>query len=321
MTPDRTPDLDVLALGMMMGEVSPRQAGNSVADAPELMLTPSGSATIFAIALARLGARVGVVSRVGDDDMGRWMIDALVRAGIDVSGVAAVSGQLTPLALASVDERGRKSYSFYRFGGMCDPLATLRAADVPDSVLRRARVFDVGEASLRSPELRGESLALMDRARALGLAVCYTPNYRASAWKGGAEEAIPVQREALSRADVTMMNAEEARLLTGEATTAEALMAIAALGPSAVAATDGGNDTLLLADGVLSSLPVVPATVVYDIGAGDTFHAGYLAAMTSGADPLDCVRFALHAAAIKISRPPDPALLPTREDVLAAMGR
>lgn len=321
MTPDRTPDLDVLSLGMMMGEVSPRQAGNTVADAPELMLTPSGSATIFAIALARLGARVGAISRVGDDDLGRWMSAALARAGIDASNVAAVPGQLTPLALASVDEQGRKSYSFYRFGGTCDPLSTLRAADVPDSALRRARVFDVGEASLRSPDLRGESLALMDRARALGLAVCYTPNYRASAWKGGAEEAIPVQREALSRATVTMMNAEEARLLTGAANTAEALMAIAALGPSAVAATDGGNDTLLLADGVLSSLPVVPATVVYDIGAGDTFHAGYLAAMTSGADPLDCVRFALHAAAIKISRPPDPALLPTREDVLAAMGR
>ncbi|MFM9105769.1 MAG: carbohydrate kinase family protein [Chloroflexota bacterium] len=313
------PDLDVLALGMMMGEVSPRQAGTTVSGAPELMLFPSGSTIIFAIALARLGARVGVVSRVGDDELGRWMTDALARAGIDGGGVSAVAGQLTPLALASVDGRGRKSYSFYRFAGTCDPLATLRAADVPDETLRRARVFDVGEASLRSPALRGEALALMDRARALGLAVCYTPNYRASSWAGGAEEAIPAQRAALSRSTVTMMNAEEARLLSGEATAEAAIHSLASLGPRAVAVTNGAEEALLLTDGALLRLPVVPAEVVFDIGAGDTFHAGYLAAMTAGADPPECARFALHAAALKISRPPDPALLPTRDDVLRAM--
>jgi sugar/nucleoside kinase (ribokinase family) len=313
-------DLDVLALGMMMGEVSPPRAGATVGESPDLMLFPSGSATIFAIALARLGARVGVVSRVGDDDLGRWMQDALARAGIDPAGVAAVPGQLTPLALASVDERGRKSYSFYRFAGACDPLATLRAADVPDDLLRRARVFDIGEASLRSPELRGESLTLMDRARTLGLAVCYTPNYRASAWQGGAAEAVPAQREALARATIALMNAEEASLLSGEDDPEAAIRAISAFGPAAVAVTDGARDTLLLANGALHRLPVVPATVVFDIGAGDTFHAGYLAAMTAGSDPLESVRFALHAAALKISRPPDPALLPTRADVLAAMG-
>ncbi|MGI9253905.1 MAG: carbohydrate kinase family protein [Thermomicrobiales bacterium] len=319
MPSDPAPDLDVLALGMMMGEVSPRTAGSTVSDAPELMLFPSGSATIFAIALAKLGARVGVISRVGDDDLGRWMMESLDRAGIDRAGVSPAPGQLTPIALASVDSAGKKTYSFYRFGGTCDPLATLRAADVPDATLRRAHVFDVGEASLRSPDLRGESLALMDRARALGLAVCYTPNYRASAWKGGAEEAIPAQRAALSRATVVMMNAEEASLLTGEADPESGIRAVAACGPAAVAVTNGAHDTLLLADGALSRLPVVPAKVVFDIGAGDTFHAGYLAAMTAGSDPIESARFALHAAALKISRPPDPSLLPTRVDVLAAM--
>ena len=316
-----SPDLDVLALGMMMGEVSPRRAGATVSDAPELMLFPSGSATIFAIALARLGARVGVISRVGEDDLGRWMTESLHRAGIDAVGVTAVPGQLTPLALASVDESGTKSYTFYRFAGTCDPLSTLRAADVPDDTLRRARVFDVGEASLRSPDLRGESLSLMVRARALGLAVCYTPNYRAAAWQRGEDEAVPVQREALAHATVALMNAQEARLLAGEQDPEAAIRAIAALGPAVVAVTDGADDTLLLAGDTLSRLPVVPTDVIFDIGAGDTFHAGYLAAMTTGSSPLESVCFALHAAALKISRPPDPALLPTREDVLREMRR
>src|ERR687893_295436 len=182
-------DLDVLTLGMMMGEVAPPRAGAGFGDGRGLVLFPSGSMTIFALALARLGARVE-------------------EAGIDAEGVATVAGQLTPLALANVDATGNKSFSYYRFAGISDPLATLRAADVPDTALRRARVFDFGEASLRSPFMRAETLTLAQRARDLGLAVCYTPNYRASAWSGGAVEAADVQRRAVALSGVTLMNTE-----------------------------------------------------------------------------------------------------------------
>ena len=185
-------DLDVLTLGMMMGEVAPPRAGIGFGDGRGLVLFPSGSMTIFALALARLGSRVGLISRVGDDDLGRWMRERVEDAGIDTSGVASVAGQLTPLALASVDTAGKQSFSYYRFAGISDPLATLRAKDVPDAVLRRARVFDFGEASLRSPLLRAETLELAQRARHLGLAVCYTPNYRVAAWGGGDSEPAPL---------------------------------------------------------------------------------------------------------------------------------
>jgi len=128
-----------------------------------------------------------------------------------------------------------------------------------------------------------------------------------------------VKRAALARATVALMNAEEARLLTGEEDAHAAARALRALGPETVAVTDGAHPALLATAEGVETLPVVPAEVVFDIGAGDTFHAGYLAAWTSGMGPRESARFALHAAALKISRPPDPALLPTRADVLAAM--
>ncbi|HEU0116351.1 MAG TPA: PfkB family carbohydrate kinase, partial [Thermomicrobiales bacterium] len=67
-------------------------------------------------------------------------------------------------------------------------------------------------------------------------------------------------------------------------------------------------------------IPAIPVPVVFDIGAGDAFHAGFLAAWRPDADPLWCARFAAQTAALKISRPPDPDLAPTRAEVLAAMG-
>ena len=312
-------DLDVLTLGMMMGEVAPPRAGAGFGDGRGLVLFPSGSMTIFALALARLGTRVGLLSRVGDDDLGRWMRARVEEAGIDTGGVATVGGQLTPLALASVDATGNKSFSYYRFAGISDPLATLRAAGVPDTALRRARVFDFGEASLRSPDMRAETLTLAQRARDLGLAVCYTPNYRASAWSGGAVEAADVQRRALALSDVTLMNAEESALLSESSDPDAAARRIVTLGPSVVVITSGREGAIVTVNGEIARVPAVPVDVVFDIGAGDSFHAGFLAAWRPGGDPLAAARFATHAAALKIGREPLPELLPTRDEVLTAM--
>src|SRR5215208_3650436 len=312
-------DLDILTLGMMMGEVAPPHAGEGFGDGRGLVLFPSGSMTIFALALARLGSRVGLLSRVGDDDLGRWMRERVEDAGIDTEGVASIAGQLTPLALASVDAMGNKSFSYYRFAGISDPLATLRAADVPDAALRRARVFDFGEASLRSPLMRAETLLLVQRARALGLAVCYTPNYRASAWGGGAAEAADVQRQALALADVVLMNAEESELLSGCSDPNAAAHRIVNLGPSIVVITSGNDGAIVGMDRVVTSIPAVPVNVVFDIGAGDSFHAGFLAIWQPGGDPVDAARLASHTAALKISRGPLPELLPTRDEVVAMM--
>jgi sugar/nucleoside kinase (ribokinase family) len=312
-------DLDVLTLGMMMGEVAPPRAGAGFGDGRGLVLFPSGSMTIFALALARLGTRVGLLSRVGDDDLGRWMRERVEDAGIDTGGVNTVAGQLTPLALASVDAMGNKLFSYYRFAGISDPLSTLRAADVPDSALRRARVFDFGEASLRSPLMRAETLLLAQRARVLGLAVCYTPNYRASAWSGGPDEAADVQRRALALADVALMNAEESELLSGSSDPDASARRIIALGPSVVVITSGREGAIVAMDGALTAIPAPPVDVVFDIGAGDSFHAGFLAVWRPGGDPIAAARFASHAAALKISREPLPELLPTRAEVVAAM--
>jgi sugar/nucleoside kinase (ribokinase family) len=102
------PDLGVLTLGMVMGEVAPPRVSASFGDGRGLVLIPSGAATNFALALARLGARVGMISRVGDDDLGRWMREQLAAAGIDMAGVELVPGQLSPLSLATVDEEGTR---------------------------------------------------------------------------------------------------------------------------------------------------------------------------------------------------------------------
>lgn len=311
-----SPDLDVVTLGMMMAEIAPPRAGARFTDAGPLTLFPSGSATIFGVALARLGARLGFISAVGDDELGAWLRTTLTDLGIDVTAVRTVPGQLTPVALASVDRDGAKQYAFYRFPGVCNPFDTLDVNEVSDAYLARGRVFDFTEGSIRGERVRATSLALARRARALGCTVCFNPNYRVDAWRGGAEEARPVLAEALAIATIGIMNGVEARLIAGVDSD---LAAAEWLGDQLEIAvvTRGQHSTLLVTDGEITELPAFPVDVVFDIGAGDAFHAGFLAAWRPGADPAVCARFAAAASAVKIGRSPELVHAPTRAEVLA----
>ena len=165
-----------------------------------------------------------------------------------------------------------------------------------DDYLRRAAIFDLTESSLRSTDSREVGLELARRSRALGVQVCVNPNYRPTAWKGGQPEAVAVLRDAMSLADLAIMNTEEACLISGETESDQAVRWLAAHGPALMAVTRGEQPAALIVDGQVSEIASVPSQVVYDIGAGDTFHAAFLAHYTAGNDPYSSGRFAAQAA-------------------------
>lgn len=314
------PDLDVIAVGSIMAEISPPEHSTRVTEADRLVMVQAGSATTFGLAFQKLGGRLGFISRLGQDEVGAWIRQSLEEAGVDTTEVRSVPGQLTPISLASVDAEGNKTFAYYRFPGYSEPLGTLRSEEISDAFLRRTAIFDLTESSLRSVESRAVGLDLARRCRELGVKVCVNPNYRPTAWKGGQPEAVAVLKQAMRLADLTIMNSEEARLISGEAELDRAIDWLAVNGPGLTAVTNGAAPATLIVEGRVSEIPAVPAEVVFDIGAGDTFHAAFLAHYTAGNDPLASGRFAAQAAALKIQRPPLIDQLPTRSEVLAALG-
>jgi sugar/nucleoside kinase (ribokinase family) len=319
MTAPPNRDLDVIAVGSIMAEISPPDNRTRVTEAESLVMVQAGSATTFALVFQRLGGKLGFISRLGDDEVGAWIRRTLEAEGVDTSEVRSVPGQLTPISLASVDATGRKTFAYYRFPGYSEPLGTLRSADVSNAFLQRASIFDLTESSLRSVESREVGLDLARRCRSLGVKVCINPNYRPTAWKGGREEAVSVLTEAMQLADLAIMNGEEASLISGEEQFDRAIAWLSANGPSLSAVTNGSLPAALIVEGTISEVPAVPSQVVFDIGAGDTFHAAFLAHYTRGHGPVESARFAAQAAALKIQRPPLIDQLPTRSEVLAAL--
>ncbi len=312
------PDLDVVALGSCLVEMTPVHTGADLASSDSYIALPSGAASNFAIALARLGVKTGFVTRVGADELGQWLLSRLGDFGVVTEGLAAsVDGQLTPVSFCWMDQAGDKKFYFYRFAGHCDPMATVTAEQLGADTVGRGSIYDFSEATIRAQPLREAALEGAGVARNAGRTVVYAVNYRPGSWGETVEQTVEVQREAIAASDVVLMNYEEARLLTGVATIDEAVEIIAGLGPRTIAITAGEHGATVHSSGETVRIPSRRVPVVYDVGAGDTFHAGFVAAYLAGMGPEQMGRVAADAAALRISREASLKCLPTWDEVLA----
>jgi sugar/nucleoside kinase (ribokinase family) len=295
--------LDVIVIGSALVELTPQQAGRPLGEAERFVPLPSGAAANFAIALAVLGAKVGFISRVGADELGDWLVARLNPYGIDTTLIKPVPDQLTPVSFCWADRAGHKSFYFYRFPRFSDPMGTFTAGDVDEAEVLLARVLDFTEATVRAQPLRAAALRAAAIARHAGRAVCYAVNYRPGSWREPPERMRATQKQAIAAADLVLMNEEEARLIFESGDLSDALAQASALGPSVVVATCGEAGALVSCDGQQTEIGAYSVAVRYDVGAGDWFHAGFIAGYLRGMSAPQAARLGAAAAAVKISQP------------------
>jgi len=307
-------DLDVVVIGSALVELTPKVAGRSLEDAECLIPMPAGSAANFAVALSALGARVGFMSRVGPDELGRWLIKRLAACGIDTDLIKPAPGHLTPVSFCWADRSGQKTFYFYRAPEFSDPMATLNTATLDSQEILRAKILDFTEAAIRAQPLRDAALYAANIARETGRTICYAVNYRLNSWSEPLDTIRQVQKQAIAAADLVLMNQQEACFIFQVDDVAQALTAAQALGPSAVLITAGDAPILLASASQRITVSSFPVDVQYDVGAGDTFHAGFIAAYLHGLPMPQAARWAAAAAALKISQPAS-ALPPSSQQV------
>lgn len=225
-------------------------------DHAELVL--GGSGAIVAAGAARLGLRVAMAGCVGDDALGRAMLDAL--AGVDVSAVRTGSAPTgVSVGLARPGDRAVLT-------GL-GALAELRAEHVPDALLAQARHVHVASPFLQ-PGLDVAAVA----ARAAGttsLDPGWDPRERWDVeWQGF---------------DVLLPNAQEAQRLAGEDAVEAAARRLAASGPLVVVKL-GADGALAAGDGGVVRVRAPRVEPIDATGAGDSFDAGFLAARLAGED-------------------------------------
>lgn len=310
---------DITAIGEILIDLT--QSGLTEQGIPRFDANPGGAPANLAVAASRLGAQTAFVGRVGHDSYGAFLRRTLEANGVDVSGLSVDPVQHTTLAIVSLDERGERSFSFYR-----DPSAdvNLRFEDVPAALLENTRVLHFGSVSLTAEPSRSATLQAVRQAKARGALISYDPNYRASLWP---DEATAVERmlEPLELVDILKVSDEELPLLTGTEDLLQGSAALAAKGIRLVLVTLGADGAFYRFGTQTGRIPGVKVTVGDTNGAGDTFFGAALSRLVKreGLDTLttgeleDILRFANRAAAVTTSRHGAIPAMPTLEEMEA----
>lgn len=239
-----------------------------------------------AVAAARLGARVALVGAVGDDELGRGALAALVAEGIDVSGVAVLRGVPTGVALIAVDAAGQNQIAVASGAN-----AAVDASTVKSSLATLLAGEEAGGVLLTGFELADDAVIAAARAatdRGMTLVINAAP-------------ARPLPAELVTLRPVLVANELEAAALTGRAEPAEAAAELAMLSGAPVIVTLGAAGALLCDGNQTERLAAPPVDAVDTTGAGDTFLGALAAELAAGSPLADAARFAVVAASLSVT--------------------
>lgn len=262
---------------------------------------PGGKGANQAVAAARLGADVGFIACVGDDDFGVRILERFRDDGIDTAAVRVVPDTPTGIALIQIAAGGENSIVISPEANGCL---------TPDVLGPRLELLQRADTILMQLESPLATIELAARkAREYGVTVVLNP-----------APAQPLADLLLADVSVITPNETEAELLTGVrvATESDARLAAGVLhgkGVETVIITLGGNGAFLSTAGVSRRVPGYEVAPVDTTAAGDTFNGALVAALQQGLDMAGAVRFAHAAAAISVTRLGAQTSIPYRAEV------
>ena len=278
----------------------------------------AGAETNVAIGLARLGLKVGWASRLGADSMGRALLAAMEREGIDCSHVRSDPAQRTGMMFKGRTADGSDPpVEYHRQGSAASHMTP---ADIDQAWLRSARhLHTTGVFAAISANCLQAQTKAMEVMRTAGRSVSFDTNLRPTLWPSPAAMRDTIN-DLAARADWVLPGIEEGAILTGE-TTAEgvarfyrargAKLVVVKLGPAGAYYDSDSAGT-----GRVAGFPV--EKVVDTVGAGDGFAAGVLSALLEGRSVPDAVRRGAWIGARAVQVRGDTEGLPTRDALRAA---
>jgi 2-dehydro-3-deoxygluconokinase len=306
--------LDLVCLGEAMVEF------NQWRDEPTRYSAGFGGDTSnCAIAAARIGAKSGYITQLGDDVFGQQLLALWRDEGVDSAGVRVVPDTETGVYFVTHGPQGH-AFTYRRRNSAASRMSAGDAAFMPClQQTTRARTLHVsGISQAISSSARDAVFAAIALARGHGVRVSYDLNFRPRLWS--VEAARPVVERTVAMCDIFLPSVDESALLAGTRTPQEALQWAHGLGAPTVLLKLGAEGCWVSQrGGPVTQLPPHRVQPVDATGAGDCFAGCLLARLAAGDDLVTAARAANVAAALSTLGFGAVAPLPTWPQVQAAM--
>ena len=331
MNPPRAndPRLDVITVGRSSVDLYGQQIGSRLEDISSFAKSVGGCPSNIAIGTARLGLRSGLITRVGDEQMGRFIKEQMAREGVSTRGIATDKERLTSLVLLSVENDRTFPLIFYRDN--CADSA-LSESDIDEAFIASSGAVLVTGTHFARPNTDAAQKKAMRLARQNGARIIFDIDYRPNLWglaghAAGEERYIKSDKVSehlqtvLPDCDLIVGTEEEVHIAGGEEDTLAALRRIRELSKATIVLKRGPMGCIVypgtipnrIEDGIVGK--GFPIEVYNVLGAGDSFMSGFLRGWLRGEDHATSATWANACGAFAVSRLLCSPEIPTWEEL------
>jgi 5-dehydro-2-deoxygluconokinase len=297
---------DLICMGRAAVDLYGEQIGARLEDQTSFAKYLGGCPANIAVGSSRLGLKVAMLTRVGDEHNGRFVRETLAAEGVDVSHVATDPKRLTALVFLSIKDRDTFPLIFYRHD--CADMA-VSAEDFDSAFVGSAKALLVSGTHFSQPKTAEACLGAIRKAKKFVFDIDYRPVLWGLTSPGMGEQRFVASRhvtkrlqEVIGLADLVIGTEEEFHIAGGCEDTDEALRRIQKIsratlvvkrGPLGCTVHEGKQDLVSRGFNV---------EVFNILGAGDGFAAGFLSGWLRGMPLEECARRANACGALVVSR-------------------
>jgi 5-dehydro-2-deoxygluconokinase len=308
---------DLVSIGRTGVDIYPLDHGVGLEEVRTFQKFLGGSATNVAVAAARYGRSVALVTRTGDDPFGRYVRLEAGRLGVDPAYITSGDGPPTPVTFCEVFPPDDFPLYFYRYPTAPD--LQLTAADLPEPAIRDARILWLTVTGLSQEPSRAAHLAAL-AARGRRAHTILDLDYRPMFWADPAEASEQVAA-ALEHVTVAVGNREECEVAVGETEPQRAADALLERGLDLAIVKQGPKGVLAATADERVEVPPFPVEVVNGLGAGDAFGGALVHGLLAGWDLRRILEFANVAGALVAAKLECSTAMPDQTEVEDALAR
>ena len=315
----------VIAIGEALIDFIPHEKGRALNDVENFLRVPGGAPLNVAAAVAKLGGKSQMLTKLGQDGFGDAILNEVKPLGVDVSRISRTNEANTALAFVSLREDGERDFSFYR-NPSADMLLSAEEICVED--FNEKDILHFCSVSLIDAPIKEAHRRAIEIAKEKGCLISFDPNVRLPLWKQP-EDCRKAILEFLPLSNIVKISDEELEFITGIKDEKEALDSLLTGDVKVIIYTKGTNGAEFITKERVIFSPSFKVSAQDTTGAGDSFIGSLLYQVAEGEYSLEqlvdlseekvqeILTFSNATAALTVCKKGAIGALPLKEEVLA----
>ncbi|RFU68971.1 carbohydrate kinase [Peribacillus saganii] len=262
----------LFSIGEVLIDFIPIQKGKALKDVSGFERAPGGAPANVAAAVAKYGGEASMITKLGKDGFGDFLIETLIEAGVQTDKILRTNEANTALAFVSLREDGERDFSFYR-----KPSADLLLSEkeISGDWFSEGDILHFGSVDLVESPVKYAHIKAIEHAKANGSLISFDPNVRLPLWDNP-EDCRQTILEFVPKAHIIKVSDEELPFITNVTNPTEAIESLFVGDVKAVVYTKGGNGAELYLKSNKYESRGYTVNVQDTTGAGDAFIGGFL---------------------------------------------